>query len=132
MVLCSGVRRKTVLTHQCFSCLRAEAPQRGLSSFSCCPADGKAWSAQGAGTRTADQSGQRGSYPTPYGILSASTAWGSWLGGLPLPGVWLGIGRWVVSNCTVHHLFCVHIITTTTIIILISFSVFLNCLYLNP
>lgn len=62
------------------------------------------WSVQGAGTRTADQSGQRGGYPTPYGILSAITAGGVGFG----PATAWGLaGHWPVG---VEQLYCASLI----------------------
>ena len=44
----------------------------------------------------------------------------------------LDVVHWVVSNCIVHHLFCVYSIVTIIITIISSFAFLLNCLYLNP
>jgi len=51
-----------------------------------------------------------------------------------LLGDGLDIVHWVVSNCIVHHLFCVDITIAAVVIIIViisSFAFLLNCLRLN-
>jgi len=60
------------------------------------------------------------------------TSWGSWPGSSNccLGTGWVSFIRWW-ATAFVHHLFCIHIIVTIIIIIISSFALLLNCLYLN-
>lgn len=74
----------------------------------------------------------------PYHLTSCENykTVGIWLGGQPLPRVWLGISWQMVSNCVVPHLFCKYIcaylyIFLQLLLFLYSSSVLANSFYLN-
>ena len=103
-----------LITHQClvdalWGC--TEPKMFWFLSISYCPVSEGAEAAQGAGgdrTRTADLNWPKG-HSVPNDIMQGNNKTEGVGGGrLALLGDRLGISQWVMSNCFVHYLFCVH------------------------